>query len=86
MHRTKDAPFPDAERTGRCFITPCCTSAIYEFIVDGEFCLSNSVVGHGWSQPWPGRVEDINDTGHLIEADGTERAVYWRADRERAWP
>ena len=75
-------PFPDACRTGRAFITPCCTASTREFLVDGVLYLASRVAGHGW---WParrGRIEDINDTGTLVEADGTERRVYWRADRE----
>ena len=86
MHedRTKAPPFPDSARTGRAFITPCCTSGVHEFLVDGVFWLANSVAGHGWSTPWLGRVEEINDTGTKVEADGSERKVYWRANPKDA--
>lgn len=47
--RTPEAPFPDACRTGRAFISPCCTAAVREFRVDGVLYLASSVVGHGWS-------------------------------------
>ena len=80
--RTVDAPFPDACRTGRAFISPCCTAAVREFEVDGVLYLASSVVGHGWSAPWQGRIEDINDTGTLVDKDGSERRIYWRGDRE----
>ena len=75
-------PFPDACRTGRSFITPCCTASSTEFLVDEVLHLAFSVVGHGWWPARPGRVEDINDTGTLVEADGSCRRVVWRADRE----
>jgi hypothetical protein len=48
--------------------------------VDGALCLAFHVEGHGWFGPRPGRIEDINDDGTLVEADGTERPVRWRAD------
>lgn len=82
--RTPEAPFPDACRTGRAFISPCCTASIREFMVDGTLYLASSVAGHGWSTPWQGRIEDINDTGTLIEKDGSERPIHWRADRKEA--
>ena len=81
--RTKEPPFPDACRTGRAFISPCCTSSVREFLVDGVFYLAGSVAGHGWNQPWPGRIEDINDTGTLVAADGTERRVFYSAAKDR---
>ncbi len=28
------------------------------------------------------RIEDINHDGTVVEADGTERRIRWRADRE----
>ena len=40
MTFTKDAPFPDAQRTGRAFITPCCTAGSREFLVDGVLWLA----------------------------------------------
>ena len=84
MDRTKTPPFPDAARTGRAFISPCCRASVTEFLVDGQLRLAGSVAGHGWSQPWQGSVDDINDTGTLVEADGTERRIYWRPTaRER---
>ena len=78
MDRTKEPPFPDTTRTGRAFISPCCTASVTEFLVDGQHWLASSVAGHGWSQPWLGSVDDINDTGTLVEDDGTERRIYWR--------
>ena len=80
--RTPDPPFPDACRTKRCFITPCCTAGTHEFLVDGAYYLAFQVAGHGWSPAWPGRIDDINDTGTLVDADGTERKIYWRAGRD----
>ena len=78
MDRTPHPPFPDTARTGRAFISPCCTASVTEFLVDGQLWLAGSVAGHGWSQPWQGSVDDINDTGTMVEADGTERRIYWR--------
>jgi hypothetical protein len=78
MDRTTNPPFPDTARTGRTFISPCCTASITEFLVDGHLWLAGSVAGHGWSQPWLGSVDDINDTGTLVGVDGTERRIYWR--------
>ncbi len=83
MTRTTDCPFPESARTGRAFITPCCTSGIREFLVDGQLWLTGHVAGHGWSAPWRASIDDINDTGTLVAADGSERAVFWSADRER---
>ena len=82
--RTPEAPFPNACLTGRKFISPCCTSSVREYMVQGVLHLASRVVGHGWSAPWPGRIEDINDTGVLVEKDGSERPIRWRADREKA--
>ena len=78
MDRTPASPFPDSARTGRAFISPCCTASLTEFLVDGELWLAGSVAGHGWGKPWRGSVDDINDTGTLVERDGTERPVRWR--------
>lgn len=75
-------PFPDACRTGRKFISPCCTASHTEFLVDGVLHLASHVTGHGWWPAQPGRVEDINDACTLVGADGTERQVHWLADRE----
>ena len=82
MTRTPDAPFPDATRTGRAFISPCCTASVGEFDIDGVLWLAGSVAGHGWSQPWQGSLDSINDTGTLVEADGTEHRVFWSPSRE----
>ncbi len=83
MHdRTPEPPFPDACRTGRKFISPCCTASVCEFLADGTLHLASSVAGHGWSAAWSGCVEDINDDGTIVGADGTERRIRWRAERE----
>jgi hypothetical protein len=79
---TRDPPFPDACRIGRAFIPPCCTAITREFLVDGMLYLAFHVTGHGWFPPRHGRIEDINDTGTLVDADGTERRIRWRSDRE----
>ena len=70
-------PFRIPPERGRAFISPCCTASIREFLSDGQLWLVGRVAGHGWSAPWPGRIEDINDTGTLVDADGSERPVYW---------
>ena len=44
--------------------------------------LAFCAAGHGWWPAHPGRIEGINDTGTLVEADGTERRVFWRPERE----
>ena len=82
MTRTADAPFPDDTRTGRAFISPCCTASVNEFCIDGVLWLAGSVAGHGWSKPWQGSIDDINDTGTIVDADRTERQVFWSANRE----
>jgi hypothetical protein len=79
---TRNPPFPDACRTGRLFITVCCAASTREFLVGGALCLAFHVEGHGWFELRPGCVDDINDDGTLVEADGTERPVRWRADRD----
>ena len=81
--RTKTPPFPDGTRTGWSFIMPCCTSSVREFLVDGTYYLAQSVAGHGWSQPWPGRVQNINDTGTIVSPDGTERQIRWKPIADR---
>ena len=96
--RTPDAPFPDACRKrvalrlegrnaagrfeGRKFIAPCCTASLHEFLADGILHLASSVAGHRWSAAWPSRIEDVNDDGWIIEADGSERRIRWQGDRE----
>jgi hypothetical protein len=52
-------------------------------MVDGKLWLAHSVAGHGWGTPWQGSVDDINDTGTKVDADGTERRVYWRPTPEK---
>ncbi len=81
---TRNPPFSDACRTGRLFITICCAASTHEFSVDGALCLAFHVEGHGWFGPRPGRIEDINDDGTLVDADGTERPVRWQADLDGA--
>lgn len=75
-------PCPDACRTGRRFISPCCTASTTEFLVDGVLHLALHVAGHGWWPARPDRIDDINDIGTLVEADGAERPVRWCAGRE----
>lgn len=85
MTRTAEAPFSDETRTRRAFVSLCCTSLVAEFSVDGVLWLANRIVGHGWSRPWQGSVDGINDTGTLIDADDTERAISWvRRSGDRA--
>jgi len=79
---TRDPPFPDACRTGRGFITPCCTGKQTEFLVNGVLYLSFHIAGHGWFPARPGRIEDINDDGTIVEKDGSERRIRWRAGPE----
>ena len=78
--RTKEAPFLEEARTGWSFTSPCCTAGVTEFLVNGLYYLAGSVAGHGWSQPWIGRVTDINDDGTITRPDGTEYRICWRAD------
>lgn len=79
---TPDPPFPDACRTGRAFITPCCTAAQREFQVDGVLYLVFHVAGHGWFPARPGSIDDINDDGTIVEKDGTERRIRWHLNQE----
>ena len=79
---TRDPPFPDECRTGRAFITPCCTGKQTEYRVDGVLYLVFHVAGHGWFPARPGSIDQINDTGTIVDSSGQERRVYWRADRE----
>ena len=76
--RTRTPPFPDEARTGWIFISPCCTSSVREFSIDGTFWLAGHVANHGWSKPWIGRVQDINDTGTIVHRDGSEYPRRWR--------
>jgi hypothetical protein len=82
MDRSPKGPFPDHARTGRAFISQCCTASVTEFLVDGALWLAGSVAGHGWGRPWQGSIDDINDTGTLVEVDRSERRVCWRRDRD----
>ena len=70
------------KETGRRYITPCCTASTVEFVDDeGKKFLRCQVAGHGWTSDfWAGVVEDINDTGTIVEADGTERKIFWRPE------
>lgn len=78
MEFTQKPPFPDVQRTGRAFITPCCTAETFEFRVDDSLWLAFQVAGHGWAAPRQGSIDDINDTGTKVDADGTERHVRWK--------
>ncbi len=84
MDRSKYAPFPDNTRTGRAFISPCCTASITEFSINGTLWLAISVAGHGWTKPWIGSIDDINDTDTIVDADRTERRIFWRPDENPA--
>ena len=79
---TTDPLFSDALRTGRKSIMPCCTADTHEFLVDGEHHLATRVAGHGWPPSEPGRIERIDDTGTVVEADGTECRVCQRPERD----
>lgn len=79
---TPDPPFPGVLRTGRRPITPCRTASTHEFLVDGEHHFATRVAGHGWLPSDSGRVEFIDDTGSVVEADGTERRVCQRPERD----
>jgi len=75
---TSAPPFADNLRTGRAFITPCCTAGTREYLIDGVLWLVFSVAGHGYAAPRQGSIDDINDTGTKVDADGTERRVWWK--------
>lgn len=79
---TRDPPFPDACRTGRKFITPCCTASQTEFMWDGVLWLAFHVAGHGWFSARPGSIDCINDDGTIVERNGGERRIRWRAGLE----
>lgn len=66
--------------TGRLFISPCCTAASVEYADEnGKLYTRYRVAGHGWQSEYvAGSVDDINDTGTITEADGTERKVHFR--------
>lgn len=79
---TRDPPFPDTCRTGRAFITPCCTAKQTEYRVDGVLYLVFHVTGHGWFPARPGSIDSINDTGTIVDQTGKERRIYWQAGPE----
>jgi len=81
-NRTPEPPLPDACRTGHMFISPCCTARVREFLAGSTLSLASHVTEHGWSPAWPGRIEDTNNDGTIVEADGSERRICWHADRE----
>jgi hypothetical protein len=70
--------------TGRKYITPCCTAATVEYRDEsGALFLRCTVAGHGWTSDYfAGSVDEINDTGTIVEADGTERSVHWKPSRD----
>ncbi len=78
VDRTLEPPIPGAARTDRAFITPCCTASVTEFLVDGRLWFAGSIAGHGRTNPWPGSIDDINDTGTLVDVNGTEQPIHWR--------
>ena len=61
--------FPDTCRTGRMFVTPCCTAGVFKFRADSTHHLASHVAGHGWSAAWPGQIEGIDDNGTIVEAE-----------------
>ena len=75
---TQRPPFPETQRTGRAFIAPCCTAGTREYLVDGVLWLVFHVAGHGYAAPRPGSIDEINDAGTKVDADGTERRVRWK--------
>jgi hypothetical protein len=80
--RTLTAPFTADEAAGRAFVTPCCTLSIHEFRRGGMLWLVGHVAGHGWTKSWPGSIDDINDTGILVQ-DGRERRVVYDPRKDR---
>jgi hypothetical protein len=79
----KPQPFPDEAMTGRKFVSPCCTSAVVEFLVDGELWVCGRVAGHSYSSPRKGSVDDINDDGYLCGPGNEERQVHWNPRKEK---
>lgn len=78
---SNEKPFEQHQATGRKFITPCCTVSTHEYLVDATYYLVSHVAEYGWSKPWCGSLDDINETGTLVDAGGHERAVYYDASR-----
>ncbi len=71
--RTMDCPIDESLKTGRAYVSPCCTSSITEFLLaDGRTVLCGSISGHGWGEVRDGTIDDIYDAGTFVEADGTE--------------
>jgi len=54
-------------------IIPCCTASTRGSLVHGTIWLTSTIAGHGWSDPWLGWIEDVNDTGTIVGADGCDR-------------
>lgn len=73
---------PRMVETGRKYITPCCTAATVEYRDEsGALFLRCHVAGHGWTSDYfAGSVDEINDTGVIVEVDGTERSVFWKPE------
>ena len=74
LDRTAKPPFPNACRKraalrpgerfeGRKSVSLCCTQGVHELQVHGQLHLASCVAGHGWSAPWPGRIEAANGSG-----------------------
>jgi len=40
------------------------------------------VAGHGWFPARPGSIDSINDDGTIVEKNGKERRIRWRAGPE----
>ena len=71
-----------AVRTRR-YISPCCTASVDEFrMPDGTLRLIGHVIGHGYSAPWHGWLEEINDAGTIINEDGSETRCYYNPARD----
>jgi hypothetical protein len=68
FERTETNPLLDqgAVATGRQYISPCYTSSVYEFRIGSVLWLIGSVAGHGFSKPWEGKIEDINEQGFKV--------------------
>lgn len=79
---SRRSPSWTGPRPTRSSRTPCRTAGTHEFLVDGEHHLAPRVAGHGWLPSDPGRIEYIDDTGTVVEADGTECRVSQRPERD----
>ncbi len=49
---------------------------------DGVLYLAFHVAGHGWFPARPGSIDCINDDGTIVEKNGGERRIRWRAGLE----